>query len=331
LNYGDFKDCDIVVEAIFENMKIKQDIFQKLDEVCKPGCILASNTSGLNIDKVAGATKRPEDVIGCHFFSPANVMRLLENIRGAKSNPRTIATAMAFGVKIKKVTCLVGNCPGFVANRMMGASGIGKLLQTGMFPWDVDAAAEAFGFRVGPCRMNDIVGLDLFSRERERAKIANPDKVVTDALYAVGRYGQKTAKGYYDYGEDRRGAPSPETEQIVRKVWSNTGVQPRSLSQEEIIQELYYPVINEGFKILEEGIALRPLDVDVCLLFGYNWPRLTGGPMYYAFAVGLPKVKATLEKLHVKPAGLLLECIEKGWTMESEGLQQRLASLQSKL
>merc|ERR1719210_1415290 len=189
LDYDTFKACDIVIEAVFENMKIKQEIFAKFDGVCKPGCILASNTSGLNIDKIASATKRPEDVIGCHFFSPANVMRLLENVRGAKSSPRTIATAMAFGVKIKKVTCLVGNCPGFVANRVMGQSGSDVLLHRGASPKDIDAACETFGMKMGPFKMADLVGLDLFGRERVAAKVATPDKFVRDALYAAGRYG----------------------------------------------------------------------------------------------------------------------------------------------
>lgn len=331
LEYSSFSQCDIVVEAVFENMKIKQDIFKKFDEVCKPGCVLASNTSGLNIDEIASATKRPEDVIGCHFFSPANVMRLLENIRGSKSSPRTIATAMEFGVKIKKVTCLVGNCPGFVANRTMGKSGSGLLLHRGTLPWDIDAASEAFGFRVGPFKMQDGVGLDLMARERVRAKIADPSKIVGDALYAAERYGQKNSKGYYKYSTDGKASPDPEVEKIIQTCWKNLGVGPRGLSQEEILHSLYFPVINESFKCLEEGIALRPLDIDVCLLFGYNWPKATGGPMFYAASIGFPKVKATLEKMGVKPAKLLDECVEKGWDFESEGFKKRLTALQSKL
>jgi len=333
LNYADFKDCDIVVEAVFENMKIKKEIFAKFDEVCKPGCILASNTSGLNIDEVASATKRPEDVIGCHFFSPANVMRLLENIRGAKSSDRTIATAMAFGVKIKKVTCLVGNCPGFVANRLMGQSGGQALMQSGIPPQEIDTASEGFGFKVGPFRMNDIVGIDLFGRERASSGTANPEKVIVDALYAAERYGQKNGKGYYKYGEgnDPRGSPDPDVQEMIQKVWKNTGVAQRSLSSEEMLHALYFPVINEGFKCLEEGIALRPLDIDVCLIFGYNWPRATGGPMYYANSVGLQTVLKTLESLKVKPSALLTECVEKGWTLESDAFKARLAGVRSKM
>lgn len=334
MDYADFKDCDIVVEAVFENMKIKQEVFTKFDEVCKPGCILASNTSGLNIDQIASATKRPEDVIGCHFFSPANVMRLLENIRGSKSSPRTIATAMAFGVKIKKVTCLVGNCPGFVANRVMGQSGSHRLMQSGISPQEIDVASEGFGFKVGPFRMQDIVGLDLMARERVRRGEADPKKIIVDAMYAAERLGQKNGKGYYRYGQgaDPRGSPDPDVAKIIEGCWKETGVTPRTgLSSEKMVQELYFGVINEGFKCLEEGIALRPLDVDVCVVFGYNWPRATGGPMYYANSVGLPTVMSTLESMKVKPAALLKECVEKGWTLDSDGLRQRLAVVHSKL
>lgn len=329
--YGAFKDCDIVVEAVFENMKVKQVIFKTLDNVCKPGCVLSSNTSGLNIDKIAEVTKRPEDVIGCHFFSPANVMRLLENVRGSKSSPRTIATAMAFGVKIKKVTCLVGNCPGFVANRVMGQSGADVLLHRGAAPKDVDAACEGFGMKMGPFKMADLVGLDLFGRERVNAKVATPYKNVRDALYAAGRFGQKNSKGFYQYDAKRQLSADPEADAIIAKVWAAQGTKPTSFSPDEIVQTCYFPVINEGFKCLEEGIAIRPCDVDVCLVFGYNWPRATGGPMHFAASVGLPKVLDTLQKMDVKPANLLKECVEKGWTMDSAAFKQRLAQGRSKL
>jgi len=329
--YASFKDCDIMVEAVFENMKVKQEIFKRLDEVCRPGCVLASNTSGLNIDKIADVTKRPQDVIGCHFFSPANVMRLLENVRGSKSSPRTIATAMAFGVKIKKVTCLVGNCPGFVANRVMGQSGADVLLHRGAAPKDIDAACESFGMKMGPFKMADLVGLDLFGRERAQAKVATPEKNVRDALYAAGRYGQKNGKGFYKYDAQRRLSADQEADEIIATVWKNTGTQPTSFSADEMVQTCYFPVINEGFKCLEEGIAIRPCDVDVCLVYGYNWPRATGGPMHFAASVGLSKVLDTLQKMNVQPANLLKECVEKGWTMDSEGLQQRLTQVHSKL
>merc|ERR1719171_1600343 len=221
-SYDSLKDCDIVVEAVFENMGLKRKIFESFDKVCKPGCILATNTSRLNIDEIASATKRPEDVIGCHFFSPANVMKLLENVRGKKSSPRTIATAMAFGVKIKKVTCLVGNCPGFVANRVMGKSGANGLVQSGCMPSDIDEAAEAFGLNMGPFRMGDLVGLDLIARERERSGAARPDSVIIDAMYAAGRFGQKNGKGYYKYDEKRKMSRDPEADALIAKVWQNT-------------------------------------------------------------------------------------------------------------
>jgi len=330
-SYESFRNCDIVVEAVFENMKVKQNIFKTLDEVCRPGCVLASNTSGLNVDKIAEVTKRPQDVIGCHFFSPANVMRLLENVRGSKSSPRTIATAMAFGVKIKKVTCLVGNCPGFVANRVMGVSGADVLLHRGAAPKDIDAACESFGMKMGPFKMADLVGLDLFGRERANAKVATPDKNIRDAMYAAERYGQKNSKGFYKYDAKRQLSADPEAEAIIAKVWQNNGTRPTSYSPDEIVQTCYFPVINEGFKCLEEGIAIRPCDVDVCLVFGYNWPKATGGPMHFAGSVGLPKVLDTLQKMSVKPSALLKECVEKGWTLDSEGLTQRLAQVRSKL
>merc|ERR1719506_2288904 len=219
--YSDLAPCDIVVEAVFENMAVKKNIFKSFDDVCKPGCILASNTSGLDIDEIASATKRPESVIGCHFFSPANVMKLLENVRGSKSSPRTIATAMAFGKKLNKVTCLVGNCPGFIANRVMqhGVDGPpgSEIVGKGYMPHEVDAAAEAFGMKMGPYRMNDVVGLDLFGRERQNRGVADPAKVIPDALYAAERYGQKNGKGFYKYDDKRKMSRDPEAEAIVKK------------------------------------------------------------------------------------------------------------------
>merc|ERR1719188_572209 len=231
--YGDFKACDIVIEAVFENMKVKKEIFAKFDEVCKPGCILATNTSGLNVDTIASSTKRPEDVIGCHFFSPANVMKLLENVRGAKSSPRTIATAMDFGKKLKKVTCLVGNCPGFVANRVMGKSGATYLLHSGVNYRDIDAASEGYGMKIGPFKMQDLVGLDLFGRERAKAKVADPNKFIVDAMFVAERKGQKNGKGFYNYDAKRKGTPSPEADEIIAKVVTNLGRKPRSLSPDE--------------------------------------------------------------------------------------------------
>eukprot|EP00929_Paragymnodinium_shiwhaense_P119188 TRINITY_DN91067_c0_g1_i1.p1 TRINITY_DN91067_c0_g1~~TRINITY_DN91067_c0_g1_i1.p1 ORF type:complete len:706 (+),score=230.41 TRINITY_DN91067_c0_g1_i1:81-2198(+) len=331
VNYSDLADCDIVVEAVFENMKLKKDIFGQLDAVCKPGCILASNTSRLNIDEIAAATKRPQDVVGCHFFSPANVMKLLENVRGAKSSPRTIATAMEFGKRLKKVTCLVGNCDGFIANRTMGVSGAGELVADGSMPFEIDAAAEAFGMRMGPFRMQDLVGLDLFGRERANSGKATPETHAGDAMYALKRFGQKSGKGFYKYDEKRKMSRDPEAEQIIETIWKKTNTGKKQRSKEEMVDRLYLPVVNEGFKCLEEGIAIRPSDIDVCLVYGYNWPRFRGGPMQWATSIGLPKVLEGIEKLGIKPSGLLKECVEKGWSLNSKDFQKRCAKAWSKL
>ncbi|CAJ1347213.1 unnamed protein product, partial [Effrenium voratum] len=325
-SYDSLGHCDIVVEAVFENMDLKRKIFAELDRVCKPGCVLASNTSGLNIDSIAEATKRPQDVVGCHFFSPANVMPLLENVRGPRTAPQVMAKAMAFGAKLKKVTCLVGNCPGFIANRVMNVSGWTHLIQGGLLPHQIDAAAEAFGMRMGPTRMMDLVGLDLFGRERERKGEQDPDRVVFDAMYKASRFGQKSGKGYYSYDASRRHSRDPEAEALIQQVWKNLGVQPREMSQEEIIDVLYLPVVNEGFKCLEEGMALRASDIDVCCVFGYNWPRYTGGPMKWGFSLGLDQVLAKVEKMGLKPSELLKEGAQKKWRINSKEFNARVAS-----
>jgi len=322
--YSALAQCDMVVEAVFENMALKKKIFATLDQTCKPGCILASNTSRLDIDEIASATKRPQDVIGCHFFSPANVMRLLENVRGRQTSPSTIATAMAFGQKIKKVTCLVGNCNGFIANRVMGVSGSGELLNGGLLPHQVDEASEAYGMRMGPARMLDLVGLDLFGRERANSGIADPEKNVTDALYAAKRFGQKNGKGFYQYNEKLQCTRDPDAEALIKATWSKAGVAMKQMSQEEIIDRLYLPVINEGFKCLEEGIASRPSDIDVCCVFGYNWPRNRGGPMQWATAVGLPVVLEKLEAMGQKPSELLKECVKNSWSLRSEAFTKKV-------
>eukprot|EP00434_Breviolum_minutum_P019353 symbB.v1.2.017059.t2/scaffold1320.1/size125405/2 len=312
--------------AVFENMALKKEIFSQLDEVCKPGCVLASNTSSLNIDEIASATERPQDVIGCHFFSPANVMKLLENVRGPRTGAETMATAMSFGKKLGKVTCLVGNCPGFIANRVMGVSGYTKALAEGVFPHDIDAAAEAYGMRMGPLRMWDLVGIDLFGRERERSGTLDPEKVVFDALYKAERYGQKTGKGFYQYDEKRRHQRDPDAERLLQEVWKATKVEPKTMTQAEIIDNLYLPVVNEGFKCLEEGMAIRASDIDVCCVFGYNWPRYRGGPLKWAFSLGLPKVLAKVEALGLKPSPLLKEAAEKKWKMNSKDFNNRILS-----
>jgi len=322
--YKSLSGCDMVIEAVYENMDLKKKIFASFDEVCKPGCILASNTSRLNIDEIASATKRPQDVIGCHFFSPANVMKLLENVRGPRTSPRTIATAMEFGKKIKKVTCLVGNCNGFIANRVMGVSRFGELVQDGLMPYQIDAAAEAYGMRIGPGRMNDLVGLDLFGRERAKAGIAQPDKIIFDAMFVANRFGQKNGKGFYKYDEKLNCTRDPDAEAIVQKVWKNNGVSAKNMSEEQIVDNLYLPVVNEGFKCLEEGMTMRPSDIDVCCVFGYNWPRYRGGPMQWASSIGLPKVQERMEAIGLKPANLLQECVKNKWSLSSKAFGKKV-------
>jgi 3-hydroxyacyl-CoA dehydrogenase len=323
-SYDSLGAADIVVEAVFENMELKKKIFAEFDRVCKPGCILASNTSRLDIDEIANATKRPGDVVGCHFFSPANVMKLLENVRGPRTSDRTIATAMDFGKKIGKVTCLVGNCDGFIANRVMGVAGSRNLIQNGLMPHDVDGAAEAYGMKMGPFRMADLVGLDLFGRERAKSGEAAPKKEVFDAMFAAERFGQKNGKGFYKYSDDLKLSRDPEAEQVIADVWKNIGVSPKTMSEEEIIDQLYLPVVNEGFKCLEEGMAIRPSDIDVCCVFGYNWPRYHGGPMQWATAVGLKKVLAKIEAMGMKPSELLKECVAKKWKLNSKDFNKRV-------
>lgn len=237
---------------------------------------------------------------------------------------------MEFGKRIGKVTCLVGNCDGFIANRLMNVSGLVDMLQNGVMPHEIDTAAEAYGMRMGPCRMYDVVGLDLFAREKETAGTLKPDKMVFDALYAAKRLGQKNGKGFYMYNEKLAMSRDPDAETIIENLWKNAGVTPKNLSQEEIVERLYLPLVNEGFKCLEEGMAIRPSDIDVCMLFGYSWPRYRGGPMQWASAIGLPKVLEKLESIGVKPADLLKESVQKKWRLNSKELLERAAAAWSK-
>eukprot|EP00039_Didymoeca_costata_P016891 m.307876 g.307876 ORF g.307876 m.307876 type:complete len:450 (+) comp16466_c1_seq13:2358-3707(+) len=317
LSYDSFKDVDIVVEAVFENMNIKKKIFAELDRVCRPGAILASNTSGLDIDVIANVTKRPQDVIGCHFFSPANVMRLLENVRGKATSDVTIATAMHFGEKIGKVPVLVGNCPGFVGNRMLGlyTSASMELLMLGATVQEVDKAAESFGMRMGPLRMTDLVGIDLFGRERARSGIADPKKYLTDFLFANGRYGMKVGKGLYQYDSDRKPFRDPIVDEAILDISRNLGKTRRFYTRQEIENMLFLGLINEGFKILEEGIAIRPSDIDVIYVYGYNFPKARGGPMLFADEMGLNNVLEGVKQLNLKPAKLLETCVSQGITV----------------
>ena len=304
-------DCDLVIEAVFEDMELKRKIFTELDRVMKPGAILATNTSALNIDEIAAMTKRPEDVIGLHFFSPANVMKLLEIVRAKHTADDVVATSMDLAAKINKIAVLVGVCPGFVGNRILFArqKQANKLLQQGLMPWDVDAALNAFGFKMGPFQMSDLAGLDI--GWSKGAKTENP---IRDALCEMDRRGQKTQAGFYDYDESRRPIPSDVVAGVIKDI---TGAEANQMSQEQIIEICIYPMINEAVKILEENKAQRPSDIDVVWLNGYGWPADKGGPMFYGDMVGAQAVLDVMEKLGAEdpefaPAELLRDLAKNG-------------------
>ena len=271
-----FADVDLVIEAVFERMDIKKDIFAKLDAICKPGAILATNTSGLNIDEIASVTKRPESVIGLHFFSPANVMKLLEIVRADHTSDSVIATSMKLAKQIGKTAVLVGVCPGFVGNRILGQRQreAQKLVMEGAMPWDIDRVLYDFGFPMGPFAMSDLAGLDI-GWVKERSK----GESIRDVLCEADRRGQKTGAGYYDYDENRVAKPSPFTEKVINDFIVKSGANPRKISDEEILERCIFPMINEGVKILEEKKAIRSSDIDVVWQNGYGWPVYRGGPM----------------------------------------------------
>jgi 3-hydroxyacyl-CoA dehydrogenase len=289
-DFNAVKDADIIVEAVFEEMPIKKEVFAKLDAVAKPDAVLATNTSTLDVNEIASATKRPESVIGMHFFSPANVMRLLENVRGAKSSKTTIATAMAVGRRINKVPVLVGVCYGFVGNRMLHQRGIQaeKLILEGALPHQVDKVLYDFGFPMGPFAMSDLAGLDVGWRIRKGRGVRSE---VADRICELGRFGQKTGAGYYKYDDKRNPSPDSEVEKIIVDVATEMGITRRHIGDEEILQRLLYPMVNEGAKILEEKIAIRASDIDVIWVYGYGWPVYRGGPMFWADQIGLPAVR----------------------------------------
>ena len=293
----DFKavaDADIVIEAVFEEMPIKKEVFAKLDAICKPDAVLATNTSTLDVDEIASATKRPESVVGTHFFSPANVMRLLENVRGKKSSKTTIATAMSVGRRIGKVPVLVGVCYGFVGNRMLHQRGLQaeKLILEGAAPHQVDRVLTDFGFPMGPFAMGDLAGLDVGWRIRKGRGVKAP---VADRICELGRFGQKTGAGYFKYEKgDRTPIPDPEVEKIIVDVATSMGITRRPIGDDEILQRLLYPMINEGAQILEEKIAIRASDIDVIWVYGYGWPVYRGGPMFWADSIGLKTLRDRL-------------------------------------
>jgi 3-hydroxyacyl-CoA dehydrogenase len=294
LSVEDLATVDLVIEAVFERMDIKQDLFAKLDAICKPGAVLATNTSALDIDEIASVTRRPESVIGLHFFSPANVMRLVEVVRADHTSPEVINTSMKISKKIGKIAALVGVCPGFVGNRMLARRGreAQALLDEGAMPWDVDRALYEFGFAMGPFQMLDLAGLDI-GWVKERSTGAT----IRDRLCELDRRGQKTGAGYYDYDANRTPSPSPMTEEIVHEFAARSGEPSRTFTDAEMVERMIYPMINEGAKILEERKAIRASDIDVIWINGYNWPAYRGGPMYLADQIGLGNILARLQQL----------------------------------
>jgi 3-hydroxyacyl-CoA dehydrogenase len=308
LNLDALSDCDLIIEAVYENMDIKKEVFRKLDRIAKPGAILASNTSYLNIDEIASVTGRPDHVLGMHFFSPANVMRLLEVVRGEKTAKPVIATVMQLARKIGKIAALVGVCHGFVGNRMLHQRQreAGKLILEGAMPWDVDRVIYDFGFPMGPFAMSDLAGLDIgWSKETSKSS------TIREILCEMDRRGQKTGAGFYDYDESRNAKPSPVVEKIILDFAAKKGINRRTISDEEILERCIYPMINEGAKILEEGKAQRASDIDIVWINGYGWPVYRGGPMFYADLVGPEKVLAKMKNFEAtmgedfKPAPLV--------------------------
>jgi 3-hydroxyacyl-CoA dehydrogenase len=306
---------DLIIEAVFENMELKKEIFGKLDAIAKPGAILASNTSYLDIDEIAATTNRPQDVIGLHFFSPANVMRLLEIVRGAKTAKDVVATALKLAGAIGKVGVVVGVCHGFVGNRMLAERQreASKLIMEGAMPWDVDRVLVEFGLPMGPFAMSDLAGLDIgWSKE------TSTRSSIRDILCEEGRRGQKTGSGFYDYDEARNAKPSPLVERIIKDFSAAKGVTRRPVRDAEILERCIYPMINEGAKILEEGKASRASDIDIVWINGYGWPVYRGGPMFYADTVGLDRVLARMEAFQAAmgddfaPAPLLVRLAREG-------------------
>jgi 3-hydroxyacyl-CoA dehydrogenase len=317
LNLEEIADCDLVIEAVFENMDLKKEVFAKLDSFMKDGAILASNTSYLDLNEIASVTKRPEMVIGQHFFSPANVMRLLEVVRGEKTSDAVLATTMALAKKIGKVAVVSGVCHGFIGNRMLSRRGVQaeKMIFEGPMPWDVDDVLYDFGFPMGPFAMRDLAGLDIgWDKSKSRGE------TVRDRLCEMDRRGQKTGAGFYNYDPQTRAkSAEPIVEDIIREFSEKMGKTRREFSNEEILQRCIYPMINEGAKILEEGMSYRPSDIDVVWVNGYGWPVYRGGPMYYADSLGLDKVMAGLKKFQEQddddfwePAPLIMKLVAEG-------------------
>ena len=290
----DLSECDLIIEAVFENMDLKKEIFRTLDKIMKDGAILATNTSALDVNEIAAETKRPEDVIGLHFFSPANVMRLLEIVRGEKTSKSVVATSMQMAKSIGKIAAVVGVCPGFVGNRILAQRQreANKLILEGAMPWDVDDVLFEFGFPMGPFAMSDLAGLDI-GWDKDLSK----GDTLRDRLCEAGRLGQKTGKGFYIYDEDRNKSPDQEVEELIKEFSDNHQIKRRPIEKEEILERCLYPMINEGFKILEEGMAIRASDIDIVWINGYGWPIYQGGPMFYGNLIGYDKILKWLKDM----------------------------------
>jgi len=315
IDFQALADCDLIIEAVYENMDVKKEVFGRLDRIARPGAILASNTSYLDIDEIAASISRPGDVVGMHFFSPANVMKLLEVVRGDKTAPDVLLTAMQLGKTIRKVPVVAGVCHGFIGNRMLMPRQIEatKLLLEGATPEQVDRVHVEFGMPMGPFQMADLAGVDI-GWHRDPSRIEN----IRDALCAIDRWGQKKDAGFYDYDDKRRPSPSPVVQQIIEDFAARQGVERREISDEEIVERTLYTMVNEGAKILEEGIAQRASDIDVVWVYGYGWPVYRGGPMFWADTVGLDEIVEGLKRQEerMKPefsfSKLLLEKAERG-------------------
>ncbi|MDZ7895069.1 MAG: 3-hydroxyacyl-CoA dehydrogenase NAD-binding domain-containing protein [Sphingobium sp.] len=309
LDFNALAECDLIIEAVYENMDVKKEVFGRLDAVAKPGAILASNTSYLNVDEIAAATKRPQDVVGLHFFSPANVMKLLEIVRGAKTAKDVLATAMAMAKKIRKVAVVAGVCYGFIGNRMLMPRQVEatQLLLEGATPEQIDRVHVEFGMPMGPFQMADLAGVDI-GWHRDTSRIEN----IRDALCAENRWGQKTGAGFYDYDAKRNPSPSPRVMEIIEDFRQKTGTPQREITTEEIVARTLYTMVDEGAKILSEGMAQRASDIDVVWIYGYGWPVYRGGPMFWADTEGLKKVVEGLEKYGFMPSPLLKDKAEKG-------------------
>ncbi len=317
LDFAALSDCDLVIEAVYENMEVKKEVFGRLDRIAKPGAILASNTSYLNVDEIAASTSRPQDVLGLHFFSPANVMKLLEVVRGAKTAPDVLVTAMTLAKRIRKVAVVAGVCHGFIGNRILmpRQREATKLLLEGATPEQVDKVHVEFGMPMGPFQMADLAGVDIgWHRDPSRVE------TLRDALCAIERWGQKKQAGFYDYDAKRRPSPSPVVQQIIEEFAAKQGVERRAISDEEVVERTLYPMVNEGAKILEEGMAQRASDIDVAWVYGYGWPVYRGGPMHWADSVGLQTIVDGLrrQEKRMKPdfsfSPLLLDKAARGET-----------------